>query len=187
MRTQGACRRARDHRRHRMSRSIARRCFRPSRPGGASRGIIAAMTADLWDLRHRMYRHVADSGAVPDRSLIRDWVGDVDRADGLLAEMRDRRLVVLDEMGEVQMLLPFSATATGHRVRSADTSWWANCAWDSLAVPIALGVDVDIDATWIDTGEPVHLAVRNNKLNSDEGFIQWRTPAQHWWDDIVET
>jgi hypothetical protein len=146
-----------------------------------------AVTVDLWDLRHRMYRHVADSGAVPGLSVIHAWVGDVGRADALLAEMHDRHLLVLNEAGAVQMMLPFAATDTGHRVRSANTSWWANCAWDSLAIPIALGVDAEIDATWIDTGLPVHLAVRESQLSSDEGFIQWRTPARHWWDDIVET
>jgi len=145
------------------------------------------MTVDLWQLRYRMYRHVADSGAVPDLAAIHGWVGDADRADELLAEMHDRHLVVLNEMGALRMMMPFAATPTGHRVQSADTSWWANCAWDSLAIPITLGVDVEIDANWIDTGLPVDLAVREGELNSTEGFIEWRTPARQWWDDIVET
>ena len=160
---------------------------RPSGPPDATE-YDRRMTTDLWELRHRIYRTVADSGAVPDRSTIRDWVGDADPADALLAEMHERHLLVLGDDGSPHMVLPFAASDTGHRVRGADTSWWANCAWDSLAVPIALGgVDVDIDAAWVDTGEPVDLTVRDGRLTSTDGFIQWMIPARHWWDDVVET
>lgn len=145
------------------------------------------MTAGLWELRHRMYRLVADTGRAPERHTIAEWVGDPDEADAILQEMHDRHLVVLDDEGALRMLLPFSALPTDHVVHGGDTSWWANCAWDSLAIPIALAVDVDIEATWIDTGEPVDLAVRGGELSRCEGFIQWMKPAHRWWDDIVDT
>lgn len=134
-----------------------------------------------------MYRLVADTGRAPERRTVVDWVGDAGDADALLREMHDRHLVVLDDDGELRMLLPFSARPTDHVVQSADTSWWANCAWDSLAIPIALAADVDIEATWIDTGDPVGLAVRDGELSSYDGFVQWSKPAHRWWDDIVDT
>ena len=138
-----------------------------------------------------MYRHVADTGAVPDRAQIDDWAGGVATAHTLLAELHERHLVVLDDpaadVPNVAMMLPFAAADTGHRVRSGDRSWWANCAWDSFAIPIALGVDAHIDASWLDTGEPVDLAVRHGELASTDGFVQWRTPARSWWDDIADT
>lgn len=145
------------------------------------------MTIDGWDLRYRLYRRVAESGAVPEPVEIHEWVGSAERTKALLAELHDRHLVVLDDSGVVQMLLPFAATDTGHRVFTAETSWWANCAWDSLAIPIALGIDAEIDATWLDTGDAVDLSVRNGQLISSAGFIQWMTPARRWWDDIADT
>lgn len=145
------------------------------------------MTTELWELRHRLYRLVADTGRAPERQTVAEWVGDAGEADTLLREMHDRHLVVLDDEGELRMLLPFSAQPTDHVVHGADTSWWANCAWDSLAIPVSLATDVEIEATWIDTGEPVDLAVRDGELSSHEGFIQWMKPAHRWWDDIVDT
>lgn len=145
------------------------------------------MIDDGWDLRRRLYGHVAETGAVPELAEIHEWVGDAARADALLADLHERHLVVLDEAGAARMLLPFAATDTGHRVFTADRSWWANCAWDSLAIPIALGIDAEIEATWIDTGAAVDLAVRDGALTSTDGFIQWMTPARRWWDDVAET
>ena len=147
---------------------------------------------DLFALRHRMYRHVADSGSVPDRALIDEWAGGPAAATTALAELHDRHLVVLGTDGDVAMMLPFAAIDTGHVVHGRGfqgnaVSWFANCAWDSFAVPIALGCDADIEATWLDTGEPVDLGVRDGELTSVEGFVQWMTPARRWWDDIADT
>lgn len=142
---------------------------------------------DIWELRHRIYRGVAETGSMPGRDQIIEWVGDSDLAGRRLAEMQERHLLVLDENGEVQMALPFAAGDSGHRVRSGERSWWANCAWDSLALPILLGVDAEIEAHWLDTGEAVDLEVRNGRLDRTEGFVHYGVPAHRWWHDIVET
>ena len=141
----------------------------------------------LWELRHRVYRGVADTGVMPRRREIDDWVGSSTRADELLSEMDERHMLVLDEAREVCMALPFAARDTGHRVRSGERSWWANCAWDALALPVLLGVDAEIEATWLDAGEPVVLEVRDGRLGAVDGFVHYTTAARSWWDDIVET
>lgn len=142
---------------------------------------------DLWALRYEIYCHVVETGDMPARSAILAMVGDLDLVDVLLRDMEAHHLVVLDSDGEIRMALPFAATDTGHRVRSGTRAWWANCAWDSLAIPVALGIDAEIDANWLDTGEPVGLAVRDGQLGSTEGFVHFAFPAARWWDDIVET
>ena len=35
---------------------------------------------------------------------------------------------------------------TDYRVSSGGRTWWANCAWDALAIPAALTVDARIEA-----------------------------------------
>ena len=138
-------------------------------------------------LRYRIYRHFADHGAAPNNSTVADWAGSPAKAEDALRRLHDAHSIVLDDAGSIRMALPFSAVETGHKVVSGDQSWWANCAWDTLAIPAALDVDARIEAAWLDTGEPVQLEIRDRQLNHTEGFIHFVVPARHWWDDIVET
>jgi len=142
---------------------------------------------DVWDLRYWLYNSVAATGQLPTRLEIAAWVGNTEIANQLIVKLNDRHLVVLDSSDEVHMALPFGSSDTGHRVHGPTVSWWANCAWDSLAIPVALGVDVDIEAKWLDTGEAVDLHVRNGELSSVDGYVHWSHPAHTWWDEITET
>jgi hypothetical protein len=85
------------------------------------------------------------------------------------------------------MALPFSAEPTDFRVTTADGAWWANCAWDSLAVAAALHADAHIESTWGDTGEPLEIDIVDGRLDRTEGSIDFRIAARFWWDDIVLT
>lgn len=98
-------------------------------------------------------------------------------------------MIVLGTDGQIAMALPFAAEPSGHRVSNDTGSWWANCAWDSLAIPAAFEQDATIEATWLDTGDAVDLAVHDGALigTGVGGFIHFSVPARNWWDDIVET
>jgi hypothetical protein len=143
---------------------------------------------DDWAVRAVIYERVAATGRAPDTAEIAGWVDGADEAHAVLRRLHDGHLLVLDDDGEILMALPFSAVPTAHRVVGS-RSWWANCAWDSLAIPAALGVDADIEAEWMDTGEPVGLRVLDGRLEGDQdgGFVHFLRPAARWWDDIVET
>jgi hypothetical protein len=107
-----------------------------------------------------------------------------------LRELHDSHQIVLDDSGRsdvIRMALTFSAIPTDHRVETADRSWWANYAWDALAIPAALGIDARIDARWLDSDAPVELAVVDGRLTGGDGFLHFTVPARSWWDDIVET
>ncbi len=109
------------------------------------------------------------------------------RSDEILSDLHDRHALVLGTGGEIRMALPFSAVPTIHRVTSGDRSWWANCAWDALAIPLLLGIDAEVESAWADTGEPARFAVTNGDLVDDDGTVRYSVPARRWWDDIVET
>lgn len=143
------------------------------------------------ELRSIVYRHLVDHGTAPERQHLVELVGDADRAETLLDELHDRHLLVLDDRpgkaGEIRMALPFSNEPTDFVVTTDAGSWWANCAWDSLAILAALHTDGRITSTWSDTGEPVELAVANGRLLDADGAIHFAVAAAHWWDDIVVT
>lgn len=139
-----------------------------------------------WGLRREVYQRLAATGAAPGRAELDESLG-AEAADRALRELHDAHQLVLGDENEILMALPFSAVPTTHRVVGESGAWWANCAWDALAIPVALGVDAAVEATWLDTGEPVDLAVVDAELSSSEGFVHFVVPARRWWDDIVET
>jgi hypothetical protein len=142
---------------------------------------------DDWQIRFEIYRAFADTGRPPAASAISAWAGGETAAQEALHRLHDARAVVLDADGAVRMALPFSALPTDHCVVSGTREWWANCAWDALAIPVTLGIDAAIDARWHDTGEPVELDIVGGALTSTAGFVHFTIPARHWWVDIVET
>ena len=109
-------------------------------------------------------------------------------ASGALERLDAAHLLVLErDRSSIRMAMPFSAHDVGYTVNAGDRSWWANCAWDALAVPVVLGCDASIEAHWLDDGSPVDLHVVDGELSSFDGFVHFTVPARSWWDDIVET
>lgn len=139
------------------------------------------------ELRNAIYRTFAAAGRPPTVDQLADWCGGAEPARLALQRLHDSHSLVLDELGAIRMALPFSAVETGHSVTAGDQSWRANCAWDTLAIPAALDTDAVVEAAWMDSGEPVDLAIVGGDLDHSDGFIHFKIPARKWWDDIVET
>ena len=142
-------------------------------------------------LRSVIYQHFAATGTAPTRQALTDIVGDPDTTDAQLRRLHDMHMVVLDDRphrrGEIRMALPFAAEPTDFRVTTDTGAWWANCAWDSLAVIAALHTDGRITSTWSDTGESVDISITDGQLDDGDGYIHFAIPARRWWDDIVLT
>jgi len=143
------------------------------------------------ELRSTIYRHIVETGTAPGRVALAEVVGDLGSTDELLRPLHDRHMIVLDDrphrLGEIRMALPFSSEPTDFVVTARGGTWWANCAWDSLAILAALDTDGTITSTWSDTGEPAHLAVVDGEVVAEDGVVHFAVPARHWWDDIVFT
>lgn len=149
--------------------------------------VVATGAMDDRRLRHEIYAHLAATGAAPSVDVIAGWLGDPTAVGSALQRLHDDHALVLDSDGSIRMALPFSAIPTNHRVVGKERSWWANCAWDALAIPAACGIDAEIDARWHDTGEPVDLRVVDGEVQGSDGFVHFSIPAARWWDDIIET
>lgn len=146
---------------------------------------------DALGLRFLVYRHFVDHGGAPSRDDLAGVIGDLATVDRLLGELHDGHMLVLDDRpgrrGEIRMALPFAAEPTDFRVSTATGSWWANCAWDSLAILAALHTDGRIESHWADTGERLELTVSDGRLDQRDGYVAFALPAVEWWDDIVVT
>ena len=139
------------------------------------------------DLRDEIYATVAATGRLPTRADLVAGGSAPGELDGELQGLHDRHEIVLGGDGEIAMALPFSATSTPFVVRSGGVDYWANCAWDSLAVPIALHRDAEVDARWGDGDEPFRFTIRDGRLEAEAGLVHFSKPARRWWDDIADT
>ncbi len=139
------------------------------------------------ELRRAIYEAFASTGKPPRDDDLDQVTGSREATEAALQRLHDDHVIVLGGEGDIRMALPFSAVPTGYTVVAGAISYEANCAWDALAVPVALGRDATIDARWMDTREPVGLRVTDGSLSSEDGFVHVVVPARHWWDDIAYT
>ena len=137
-------------------------------------------------IRNVTYRLFVELGRAPTADEVAEHLGEP--AVGVAASWRrlhDAHALVLNAAGtDLRMANPFSAVPTAHRVEAGGRWWYANCAWDALGIPAALGTDGRVESSCPDCGEPLSLAVRDGRADHDELVFHCLVPAAHWWDDI---
>jgi hypothetical protein len=147
------------------------------------------MSPDDVALRNETYRQFVALGRAPRPEEV---AAALDRTtDDVLAAWRrlhDGHALVLAAGGsEIRMANPFSAVPTAYRVSAAGRWWYANCAWDAFGICAALGVDGRIESSCPDCGEPLSVAVRDQRPDDESLVFHCLVPARQWWDDIVFT
>ena len=98
----------------------------------------------------------------------------------------DHALVLAESTTDLRMVSPFSAVPTPYRIHALG-DWYANCAWDAFGICAALHTDGEIEATCLDCGKPIEVAVRDGRPDDESLVFHCLVPARHWWDDIVFT
>jgi hypothetical protein len=89
----------------------------------------------------------------------------------------EHRLALIEDGDRVWMAHPFSGVPTKYRAVVGDRSWFANCAWDALAILSMLG-----DGEAIGEGDLV-WEVRQGVV-APNGLVRLVVPARQFWDDI---
>ena len=116
---------------------------------------------------------------------------DLDATDrqiaGALGFLADAHVLVLDEHGEVRMAHPFSAVPTPYRVETPMMEYWANCAWDAIAIPLVLGGDGLARTTCPQSGVSFELTVAGGRVGPAGAVVRFPVPARSFWDDIAFT
>ncbi len=145
-------------------------------------------TFSLDDLRMFAYSAIAATGRAPLSSAIATQFGiGEDEALKAFAELARRKMLVLDQAGEIWMAGPFSAVPTAFSVQGTSATWWANCAWDMLGIPASLGVGARIDARCAGSGEAITIDVSAQHGPVGDGLVHILVPARQWYEDIGYT
>lgn len=141
------------------------------------------------EIRHRIYQFFADACRAPSSEEIAGLTG-MSTEDVRLAfrRLHDRHMIFVEPAtGEIRMANPFSAIPTDYRVSSGAKTWWANCAWDTLGIAAALGIDVETEARHPLDSQRLSLAVVHGKVNNPEQLVYFPLPCRQWYDDLVYT
>ncbi len=140
-------------------------------------------------VRYDVYLELASGRRAPEVAALAAATGgapaDVRAA---LARLAAAHMLVLDGSGAVRMALPFSNVETAYAVEAGGSSFWANCAWDAIAIVRLLRLD---EARVVDRGgrgrSARTLSVTRGSLVERDGVITIPLPARRWWEDIVFT
>ena len=98
-----------------------------------------------------------------------------------------KTILVHPESGEIWMAGPFSATKTDYQAVAGDRSWWANCAWDMLAIPMVLNEAVRVHTKCTDCGTPMTINCSPSRPPSEDAVVHFLVPARRWYEDIAFT
>jgi len=140
-------------------------------------------------VRYEVYRHFAEQGQAP---------GYVEIANHLQASpeivrasyhaLHAKHLLFLQPGSDsIRSANPFSAMPTRFQGRAGWQAWWANCAWDMLGIPAALGIEAEIQATIPGSNEPVALQVANGLVSEPGLAVYLPLPCRQWYDDLIFT
>ena len=136
-----------------------------------------------------IYEHFAETGRRPSP-------GDVARSLGVRTQtvleayprLREQRVLVLEADGaSIRMAPPFSGVPTPHLVEADGVRYFANCAWDALGIPAALGRTATVRSRCALSGEPLDLEVGMAGPGPSDWLFHSLVPAAQWWEDIVYT
>ena len=141
------------------------------------------------EVKLAVYRFFAETGRRPSPAEIAARVGsDVESVLAAYARLRAQRVLVLEPDGaSIRMAPPFSGVPTQHVVESGGVSYFANCAWDALGIPAALGAPGTVRSRCEQSGTPLELAVGRDGPQPSDWLFHCLMPASRWWDDIVFT
>jgi len=136
-----------------------------------------------------VYRTTARLGAPPPPGVLATQLGvSLDEIKEAYSALAKRRLLALESDGlTIRMAPPFSGVPTQHRVRVAGIDYFANCAWDALGIPAALGQPGEVLSRCEQSLEPLCLRVGPNGPDPSRWLFHCVVPAAHWWKDIVYT
>ena len=136
-----------------------------------------------------IYRHFAETGQRPSAEDVATRVSsDVESVLDAYLRLRVQRVLVLEADGSsIRMAPPFSGIPTQHVVIANEKQYFANCAWDALGIPAALGQPGVVYSRCEQTREPLRLELRLDGPERSDWLFHCLVPAAKWWDDIVFT
>ena len=101
-----------------------------------------------------------------------------------------RHLKLVPATQRILMAFPFSAIATPFQVSAGGRAYYANCAWDAVAMHATLGEPVRIESHCHHCAADLVIDLNDGRVaqsSSPDPVVYIALPASRWWEDIVNT
>jgi alkylmercury lyase-like protein len=153
-------------------------------------GRIGPGSADLdLEVKLAVCRHFAATGMRPTADQVaRDVSSDISSVMEAYVRLRAQRVLLLEPDGaSIRMAPPFSGVPTQHIVEAGAVTYFANCAWDALGIPAALGMPATVRSRCEQSFEPLRMDVGVEGPGRSDWVFHCLLPAARWWEDLVFT
>lgn len=80
-------------------------------------------------------------------------------------------------------LHPFALMPTAFWVTAGGRGWWANCAWCSLGIGAALGIDFSVQTSSGAESQPLKFDVVSRRISGANVLMHFPYPPVRWWDN----
>jgi len=143
----------------------------------------------LWQIRHFVYSHFADTTHAPSvEETAAHFNISTEEASEYYKELHNRHAFFLEpETLTIRMANPFSAIPTDFKVHANGKTYYANCAWDMLGIPIVLKCDAVIGTKFTESNDPIQLEVKDGQITNHQLLIHFPLPFSRWYDDLTFT
>lgn len=145
------------------------------------------------EVRKFVFDYFVDETFAPAVEEIAGKLGlSLSEARAALQRLEDgHHLKLLEGTSRILMVFPLSSIATPYRVTRANgRRYFANCAWDAIAVHPLLEEPVQVDSFCSHCGEAIRFRLEQGKgvpMGEPLPLVHLRLPAAEWWKDITRT
>lgn len=144
----------------------------------------------IWEVRTYIYAHFVRTTQAPTRAQVAaHFALSAAATDAVFAGLAAQHALFLDaESGAIRIANPFSAVPTTFVAVVNGQRYWANCAWDSLGVIVAVnGRRGTVQARCAADDQPLTITVVEGAVVDNGAVAHVLTPFRHWYDDMVYT
>jgi len=146
----------------------------------------------LREVRKYVFDHFREHAVAPVlEEVMREFrLNRAEASDAFLRLQDAHHIALVKGTQRILMAWPFSAVTTPFRVTAGGRTYFANCAWDSMAIHVALGEDATVDSYCHHCAEEIQVRLEGQRVvesRPEDPLVYLALPAARWWDDITNT
>jgi len=146
------------------------------------------------NVRKYIFEHFEEQAVAPVlEQIMRKFGLDRDSAFKVLTDLQSaRHIALLTGTQRILMAFPFSSIVTPFRVRVAGKvkEYFANCAWDAVAIHVALRKEQWISSYCHHCAEDIKIHLKDQgavSQSDNQPLVYLALPASRWWENILLT